>query len=510
MSFLEDKRLQRLVKIFKDDGFEIRVVGGAVRDYLSHVPCKDVDLCTNATPDEMVALAQRHNLYLIPTGLQHGTVTFVLDKEPYEVTTLRIDVETDGRHAQVEFTRDFQLDAERRDLTINAMSMDLDGTVYDYFGGQEDLKQHKIRFVGDAAKRVEEDYLRILRYYRFKAKQAEFKTTPADIKFIFGNSGSRQGLANLSGERVWAELKKILISKHSNSVMIELDQIEILANALHLDPEQVYLRVAYTKVSDDMDNILSKVNPSASLLEAVAVAKLALHSATDCTKEIIDRLKFSVRERQVFMFIKNQAKYNAVFRNNNISLQNWVLKMQADGIDAELIAVGAMMNIRDFSSNPDHMHGLFDWEKMEIRPMTDKNPFTLSGKDLIAKGVKPGPQMGVMIRMAKAHWLEMNCSPTTQYLVGWLFSQVKPDQAYVLVKKSFTFNDIKGQTNVNEVLEAQQNLGETAWRVVRRYKAFTAINYLDQNSDMEFFVMVQDKNTAMIMKLECEDLAGAN
>ena len=136
--------VRNLCRLFIKDGFEIRVVGGAVRDMLAKKVPKDIDLSTTATPNEMIDICKKNNIRYIETGLQHGTLTVHLDKLDYEITTLRIDKETFGRAAKVEFTRDWYLDAERRDLTVNAMSVDLEGVLYDYFKGEKDLKEGKV------------------------------------------------------------------------------------------------------------------------------------------------------------------------------------------------------------------------------------------------------------------------------------------------------------------------------------------------------------------------------
>ena len=142
-------------------------MGGVVRDLLLGRKPKDIDIATECVPEETLRLLEREGIRNIPTGLQHGTVTAHMeDGKDYEITTLRIDRITDGRHAVVEFTNDWKLDAERRDLTINAMSLTLDGTLYDYFEGQHHLAERRVVFVGDARSRIKEDYLRILRYFR--------------------------------------------------------------------------------------------------------------------------------------------------------------------------------------------------------------------------------------------------------------------------------------------------------------------------------------------------------
>lgn len=160
--------LTKLAELFKANKHELRVAGGAVRDILMGLNPHDVDFATTATPDQVKQMLTDANIRMInANGERHGTITARIDdKENFEVTTLRIDVVTDGRHAVVEYTQDWQLDAGRRDLTINALFLDLKGNVYDYFNGLDDLKYRRIRFVGDPIERIREDYLRILRYFR--------------------------------------------------------------------------------------------------------------------------------------------------------------------------------------------------------------------------------------------------------------------------------------------------------------------------------------------------------
>ncbi|KAH6923311.1 hypothetical protein HPB50_027124 [Hyalomma asiaticum] len=159
--------VKELVDIFKRHGHELRIAGGAVRDLLMHKQPHDLDFATTATPTEMKEMFDNEGVRMINTrGEKHGTITArINDKTNFEVTTLRVDVVTDGRHAEVEFTTDWQMDANRRDLTVNALFLGLDGTVYDYFRGIEDLEKRRVAFVGDPAQRIQEDYLRILRYF---------------------------------------------------------------------------------------------------------------------------------------------------------------------------------------------------------------------------------------------------------------------------------------------------------------------------------------------------------
>jgi tRNA nucleotidyltransferase (CCA-adding enzyme) len=161
--------LKYLFELFAKNSYEIKIAGGAVRDLLMGIKPHDIDFATTATPDQMKEMFTREGIRMINNnGEKHGTITIRLDdKENYEITTLRIDVTTDGRRAEVQFTNDWRLDANRRDLTVNSIFLEANGTVVDYFNGYEDLKNHRIKFVGDPAVRIREDYLRILRYFRF-------------------------------------------------------------------------------------------------------------------------------------------------------------------------------------------------------------------------------------------------------------------------------------------------------------------------------------------------------
>lgn len=212
--------LHDLLGIFKKYDYEIRIAGGAVRDLLMNKKPTDLDFATTATPGQMKSMFEAENVRLINmNGEKHGTITPRINNlENFECTTLRIDVITDGRHAEVEFTKDWLLDANRRDLTINAMFLGLDGSVYDYFFGYEDLKDRHVRFVGNADTRIKEDFLRILRYFRFYGRIATSadKHDPETLKTIANNA---EGLQRISGERIWVELKKVLQGNFSGELM---------------------------------------------------------------------------------------------------------------------------------------------------------------------------------------------------------------------------------------------------------------------------------------------------
>ena len=217
--------LPRLLGVLDGNGEEARVVGGAVRNALIGLAVEEVDVATTAVPDEVVKRVTAAGFKPVPTGIEHGTITVVIDKHPFEVTTLRQDVETYGRHAKVAFGRDWRADAERRDFTINALSATRDGTVYDYVGGLADLAARRVRFIGDARQRIAEDYLRILRFFRFHAAYAVGHPDPAGLAACIGG---RDGLDQLSRERVRMELMKLLLAQHAAPTLTAMTDAGLL------------------------------------------------------------------------------------------------------------------------------------------------------------------------------------------------------------------------------------------------------------------------------------------
>ena len=206
-AWLDAAPLARALALLDGGGEEARVVGGAARNALMGLPQSDVDIATTAVPEEVMRRAAAAAVKAVPTGIEHGTVTLVLDGRPFEVTTLRRDLETFGRKARVAFGRDWKADAERRDFTINALSISRDGVVHDYVGGLADLEARRVRFIGDPARRIAEDYLRILRFFRFQAAYAGGAPDRAGLEACIA---ARNGLRMLSRERVRAELMKLL------------------------------------------------------------------------------------------------------------------------------------------------------------------------------------------------------------------------------------------------------------------------------------------------------------
>ena len=219
-ALLERPHLVRVLEALDGDGEETRVVGGAVRNALLGRSVTEIDLATTARPEAVMRRAGRAGFKVAPTGLAHGTVTVVAAGVPFEVTTLRQDVETDGRHAVVRFGRDFAADARRRDFTVNALSVDRDGRIHDGTGGLDDLAAGRIRFIGEPRERIREDYLRILRFFRFHADYADGEIDRAGFDAAVAE---RNGLAILSRERVRAELLKLLTARRAEETVAAVE-----------------------------------------------------------------------------------------------------------------------------------------------------------------------------------------------------------------------------------------------------------------------------------------------
>ncbi|MCI0466872.1 MAG: CCA tRNA nucleotidyltransferase [Beijerinckiaceae bacterium] len=276
-------------------GEETRVVGGALRNALLKRPVNEIDLATTLAPEAIMERAAAAGLRAIPTGIAHGTVTLISGSKPFEVTALREDIETDGRHAKVKFGRDFRADALRRDFTINALSMTPGGELFDYTGGLADLAARRVRFIGDPAQRIAEDYLRILRFFRFSADFGEGPLDPAGRAAAIRLRG---GLSRLSRERVRAELLKLLCARRAAEISAEMSGDGLLHPLIvsvpnparlrrgveisALPPEDPLLRLAAlcVQIPEDATRLQGQLrlsNAEAERLEAAARALIRLH-----------------------------------------------------------------------------------------------------------------------------------------------------------------------------------------------------------------------------------------
>lgn len=227
--WLEEPQLQKLLAALGSGGEEARVVGGAVRNALLGMPVTDIDVATTTVPDETMARGRAAGFKVVPTGVEHGTVTLVAGGRGYEVTTLRADVETDGRRARVRFGRDWARDAARRDFTINGLYARADGTVVDLVGGLADLQSGTVRFIGEAELRIREDFLRILRFFRFFAWYGRGRPDADGLKAC---ARLKPGIDKLSAERKWTEMRKLLSAPDPSRAILWMRQAGVLGQVL--------------------------------------------------------------------------------------------------------------------------------------------------------------------------------------------------------------------------------------------------------------------------------------
>ncbi len=346
-----------------------RLVGGSVRDALAGRAVADIDLATPDSPELVVAALDRAGLKSAPTGLKHGTVTAISHHRGFEVTTLRRDEETDGRHALVAWTEDWREDAARRDFTINAMSMTRDGAVFDYFGGIGDLEAGRVRFVGDAGARIAEDYLRVLRFFRFHARYAG---APPDAATLAALRAGVSGLAQLSAERVWSELKRILVTPEPIPALRLMASLGVLPAVL---PEATRL--------DGLARLAEAGAPPDPLLRLAALAPGGAAA-------LAERLKLSLAERAALEQLAGPAP--------DLSLDGAELRRALADTPNEVLIGRAWL-----------AHGRAGAELRARIAVTPRPRFQLAGRDALALGVPPGPAVGDLIRHVREWWMQGGC-----------------------------------------------------------------------------------------------------
>ncbi|MDB5592207.1 CCA tRNA nucleotidyltransferase [Enterovirga sp.] len=374
----------RLLAVLDGDGEETRIVGGAVRNVLIGRPVRDIDLATTALPAEVAARAERAGCRTVPTGIQHGTVTVIANGRPFEVTTLREDVETDGRHAVVRFGRDFAADAERRDFTVNALTLRRDGTVQDTVGGLADLAAGRVRFIGEAARRIREDYLRALRFFRF---WAEYGRGPLDAAGYEAVIGARDGLARLSRERIRTELLKLLAAPRAVEALALLETGGLLGRLV-------------ARVCD-----LGRLGRAAAC-EADAVGRLAacLVRSPEDAGGLREALRLSNEE---FARLERYAAALARLVARTEPLDEAELRRQAvlNGAEALKDVAAATLGEPRPVLTAEAARLLARYRAGEAQPPR----FPLTGADLVAAGLAPGREIGRRLAEAREAWLAAGC-----------------------------------------------------------------------------------------------------
>jgi poly(A) polymerase len=380
-ALLDRQSVRSVIAALDEPGEETRIVGGALRNALLGRPVHEIDFATTVLPDGIIAKAASAGLRAIPTGYAHGTITVLAGGKPFEVTTLRADIETDGRHAKVSFGRDFRADALRRDFTINALSMTRGGRLFDYAGGIEDIAARKVRFIGEPARRIAEDYLRILRFFRFSA---EFGEGPLDAAGYSAAIRQREGLARLSRARVRAELLKLLGAKRAAEVCAEMSAGGLLHPLIASVPIPARLKRA-AAIAPLEDSLLR-------------LAALCVHSPQDAAR-LCEQLRLSGAEAErlegaarALMSLHGRDEPPAppelqdlLFRHGRQAASDAMVLAQAD-------------------ARPGHDG---EWDRARnCLAETEEPRLPFSGADVMARGIREGRAIGEALKELQGRWIK--------------------------------------------------------------------------------------------------------
>ena len=365
-------------------GASARFVGGSVRNELMGEPVSDIDIAISQTPERVQALLEAKGIKVVPTGIKHGTITAVMASHHYEITTLRVDVKTDGRRAEVAFTQDWVEDAKRRDFTINALYADADGTVHDPLGtGFEDIKLRRVRFIGDANARIAEDYLRVLRFFRFHAWYGKGEPDADGLKAC---AKARDGLRQLSGERVHDELLKIAAADEADSafrhmaaagilcvVLPEASRLDRFENLVEIERDQLFTCDPVLRVASTLD--LDKQG-----VEALAV-----------------RLRLSNQERaRITNMLTDQTKIVAYLSIREVRKALYLIGAQCF---RDRVMLGWAADRKG--------HNTFQWRAMLAMADSWQKPvFPLTGQMVMQAGVPEGPEIGRVSREVEEWWID--------------------------------------------------------------------------------------------------------
>ena len=369
-----------------DNENQVRFVGGCVRKSFHGEVIDDIDLATSLKPEEIKKKLQEKNITIIDTGIEHGTLTVILNKKKFEITTLRKDVLTDGRHADVKFTLNWKEDAERRDFTINAIYVDVYGRIFDPMNGIKDLERGEVKFIGEASERIQEDYLRILRYFRFFLQYSKFDHRIDVIKSIKKNIN---GINKISNERIFDELKKILVLKNFYSLFYNHSSKEIISNIF---PQFKYYE-RLNKLNSFSENFKKKY-------DKYLILALLIVDQSKSYEYFCHKYKTSNNLKKRFEDISrnfNDLKNKSFFSYANVKKLIYLTSKEK------------VLNLLLFSVLIKKTVVIEDVEKLIHYINIYKVPkFPISGEYLKMHGYKPGPKLGRKLKSLENEWLKNN------------------------------------------------------------------------------------------------------
>ena len=364
---------------------EVRYVGGCIRKILNNEEIDDIDLATNLKPDETINALKSSQINFYETGIDHGTITANINGKDFEITSLRKDVSTDGRHANVEFSESWHEDASRRDFTINSIYSDLDGNLYDPFNGKEDLEKKIIKFIGDAEKRIKEDYLRILRYIRFSLNYSNLTHQDSVKKIIKQNIS---GISKISSERLLSELKKIfnsngILKLHSDKFSLEIIQI-------------IFPQLKNINILKKLNRFVENHNFQKDFILLIAILII---DDTDNCEYFLYKFKISNEDKKRIMFIKNF--YSKPLEKNFFSEKNLWKVLYNDGKKSLMDLINFSI-LRSKKDDDKKLIKLKDFFNNQSPPV-----FPIKARELIGKyNLKEGRELGQKLRKIENLWIE--------------------------------------------------------------------------------------------------------
>jgi len=364
---------------------EVRYVGGCIRKILNNEEIDDIDLATNLKPDETINALKSSQINFYESGIEHGTITANINGKNFEITSLRKDVSTDGRHANVEFSESWHEDASRRDFTINSIYADLDGNLYDPFNGKEDLEKKIIKFIGDPEKRIKEDYLRILRYIRFSLNYSNLNHQDSVKKIIKQNIS---GISKISSERLLSELKKIfnssgILKLHSDNFSLEIIQI-------------IFPQLKNIKILKKLNKYAEKYNFQKDFIFLIAILII---DDTDNCEYFLYKFKISNEDKKRIMFIKNF--YSKPLEKNFFSEKNLWKILYNDGKKSLMDLINFSI-IRSKKDDDKKLIKLKDFFNNQSPPI-----FPIKARELIGKyNLKEGRELGQKLKQIENLWIE--------------------------------------------------------------------------------------------------------
>lgn len=398
--WLKNTDLQRILTLLEDGGNEARVVGGAVRNALLNEPVDDIDIATTFLPQAVIDIGEQEGFKVVKMGLDYGTVKLCKGRRIFEITTLRRDIKSDGRHAQVIFGTDWQDDAERRDFTMNALYVDRHGTLYDPISGLNDLHNRCVRFIGVPQSRIKEDYLRILRFFRFHAYYGRSRPDAEGLKACVQ---LRDNLSTLSGERIWQELSRLLQAPNPSISILWMHQSGVLPTLLP-ESQNWGLDVFHGLLSLEEQYDWSPDE----LLRLMSLLPIQESSIEDIKK----RFKLSGRE-----FSRLHGRVLADSVDWNVSQKQFIRKLyihnSPDSVQDYLRLAMSRARINKDKKLEKRLFQRYQWSCNYTRP---KIPVT--AKDLMHKGFKEGLELGAALDKLEEKWIISDFTLTKEQLLS--------------------------------------------------------------------------------------------